>query len=304
MSPAVPAAPVASAATPAPVRRIRKINAVCVDVVRRTHDASTLYFFVGDHGGYDAGQFVTIDPKQFPELQRWVSFMEKAKGKKEGIRAYSMSSIPSEKCVSITVKAEGYDPEHDAFPPLLSPFLASGALKGREVVISGFSGGYSLAADHASVTDQVFHICSGSGIVPNYAMLKDELKSGKNPSVKHTMVYVNKTWSDIIFREQLQALEDRYGDRLEIHHFITREDCTDKGPRIRHARPSFEDVKGLIKDPSSVLAFACGAAITKWERQKGKAEGFEPKPKFMEFVNETMKQLDIGHGRFKKEVFG
>lgn len=302
--PAVPAdAPAASAAA-VPLRRIRKMNAVCVDVVRRTHNASTVYFFVGDHGGYDAGQFITIDPKQFPELQRWVAFLEKEKGAKEGIRAYSMSSIPSEKCVSITVKGEAYDPERNKFPPLLSPFLSSGALKGRELVISGFSGHYSLGDDHADKTDQVFHIASGSGIVPNYAMLKEELKSGKNPSVKHTMLYVNKTWGDIIFQEQLQALEERYSDRLEIHHYITREDCTSKGPRIVHGRPTFEAVQGLIKDPSSVLAFACGAAVTKWERKKGKEEGYEPKPMFMEFVNETMKKLEIPSSRFKKEVFG
>ena len=56
-TPAAPAAappdPAQAAAAPAAgPRPIRMMDAVCVDVVRRTHDAATLYFFVGEHGGY------------------------------------------------------------------------------------------------------------------------------------------------------------------------------------------------------------------------------------------------------------
>ena len=45
------------------VPKIRDMEAVCVDVVPRTHDSATLYFFVGETGAYSAGQFITIDPK-------------------------------------------------------------------------------------------------------------------------------------------------------------------------------------------------------------------------------------------------
>ncbi|MFZ9886153.1 MAG: hypothetical protein ACO3JL_01520, partial [Myxococcota bacterium] len=138
---------VKAAGAEAPARTIRKMQGVVVDVVPRTHDTATLYIFVGDHGGYRAGQFVTIDPHQFPELGRWIDYLEAMKGKREGIRAYSMSSIPSEQCISITVKAEEYAAGTNKYPPLLSPLLASGSLKGREIVISGFSGSYVLPDD-------------------------------------------------------------------------------------------------------------------------------------------------------------
>lgn len=286
-----------------PKRTIREMNAVCVDVVRRTHDTSTLYFFVGDDAEYYPGQFITIHPSQFPELDRWRQHLEKLKGKREGIRAYSMSSTPDEKCVSITVKAEEYDPEYNEFPPLLSPLLASGALKGRMVKIKGFSGHYHLSEGYEQETNEVFHICSGSGIVPNYGMLKDELKNNKNPNVKHTLLYVNKTHGDIIFREQLEALARAFPERFHLVHHITREeDPSVHGPNYKKGRPTVDDVRALIQNPETVRAFACGAAITPWDKKRAKAEGTEPRPKFMEFVEGAMKELGVKH--FKKEAFG
>ncbi len=304
--PAAVAVTVASAApaTTGP-RPIRWMDAVCVDVVRRTHDSATLYFFVGEHGGYKAGQFVSIDPKQFPELARWCAYYEKIKGKKEGIRAYSMSSIPSEPCVSITVKAEPYHPDKDVYPPLLSPFLASGALKGREVKLRGFSGPYTLAPDHKDHTDQVVHLVAGSGVVPNYAILKDELQKPENASVKHTFIDVNKTYDDIIFRDQLFALQEAYPDRMELIHLITREeDPSVHGPNFFKGRPSADLIRKFIRDTSTCLLYSCGPAITKYEKQRAKAEGIEPSPRFMESVESIVHELGIDKKRFKKEEFG
>jgi 3-ketosteroid 9alpha-monooxygenase subunit B len=304
--PAMPAAtPAAVAPTPAVAPSIRWMDAVCVDVVRRTADCSTLYFFVGDTGPYRAGQFISIDPKDFPELERFAHYLGKMKGKKENVRAYSMSSIPSEKCVSITVKAEPYDPEHDPFPPLLSPFLASGVLKGRECRIKGFSGPYWVPDDIAEKTDQIVHVVAGSGVVPNYAILKDELINNKNPNVKHTFIDVNKTYDDIIFRDQIQALADAYPDRVELVHMITREDDPSvHGPHFFKGRPNAESVGKYVRDPSSAYVYACGPAITKYEKKKAKEEGYEPKPRFMESVHDIVHALGIDKSRFKKEEFG
>lgn len=296
---------VKAAGASVPARSIRKMQGVVLDVVRRTPDTSTLYIFVGEtEGHYKAGQFITIDPHQFPELSRWVEYLELMKGKREGIRAYSMSSTPDEKCVSITVKGEGYTAGHDKYPPLLSPFLASGALKGREIVISGYSGHYVLPDDVTEKTDQVLHFVAGSGVVPNYAIIKDEMRRPERAKVKHTMVFVNKTMSDIIFHEQLRALADRYPDRFDMHFLVTREDPSHLGPRYRKGRPTFDFVRGLVRDPSSLLVYACGAAVTKWDKERAKAEGKEPTPRFMESVNDIVAQLGVDKARYKKEVFG
>ena len=294
----------APAAAGAPVRTIRKYDAVIVDVVRRTHDASSVYFFIGDAPAYKAGQFLSIDPHQFPELKRWIDYLEMLKGKKEPIRSYSLQSAPGEKCMAICTKAEDYDAKVHKYPPVLSPLMASGSLKGREVVIGGFTGAYFIPDDISNVTDQVLHFVAGSGVVPNYGMLKDELRNNKNPRVKHVMIDVNKTVGDIILHEQLRALSKAYPDRFEYINFITREDPSYLGPGYYKGRPTTEFVRRYVRDPSSVRAYACGAAITKYHREAAKQTGTEPTPRFMESVEQIIHELGMPKPHFKKEEFG
>lgn len=291
-------------ASPAVPPKIRKISSVVVDIVQRTHDTFSLYFFTGETCQYQTGQFITIDPKQFPELSRWVSYYEKIKGKRELVRAYSMESIPSEKYVSICVKAEEYDPQYNAYPPLLSPLLASTTLKGREVVFTGFTGAYVLPEDHAQNTTDVLHVCSGSGIVPNYALLKDQVALGKNPSVKHTLIYVNKTVKDIIFHQELNALAEKYPDRFTLQHMITREDPTVLGSYYIKGRPTLERIAPYIKNVDSTRVFACGAAITKWQKIEAKEKGIEPTPRFMEGIEAILHELKVPSGNIKTEEYG
>ena len=298
------APPQPAAAAGAPVRTIRKYDAVIVDVVRRTHDASSVYFFIGDAPAYKAGQFLSIDPHQFPELKRWIEYLEMLKGKKEPIRSYSLQSAPGEKCMAICTKAEDYDPKVHKYPPVLSPLMASGSLKGREVVIGGFTGAYFIPDDISNVTDQVLHFVAGSGVVPNYGMLKDELRNNKNPRVKHVMIDVNKTVGDIILHEQLRALAKAYPDRFEFINFITREDPSYLGPGYYKGRPSTEFVRRYVRDPGSVRAYACGAAITKYHREAAKQTGTEPQPRFMESVEQIVHELGMPKPHFKKEEFG
>jgi 3-ketosteroid 9alpha-monooxygenase subunit B len=303
-SPGVAASAPAPAAAAVPMRTIRKMDAVVVDCVRRTHDSTSIYFFVGDTGPYKAGQFISIDPHQFPELARWVAHLELLKGKKEPIRSYSMQSAPGEKCVSICVKAEEYDPKMHKYPPLLSPFLASGALKGRECVISGFTGAYYIPDDIESKTDQVVHFVAGSGVVPNYGIIKDELKNNKNMRVKHTFIDVNKTLGDIMLHDQIMALQRAYPDRLEVVQLVTREDPSHLGPQYIKGRPTTDLVRKLVRDPSTARFYACGAAITKHQKEAAKAAGTEPTPRFMESVEAILHELGVPTAHFKKEEFG
>ena len=294
----------AAAAAAIPQRTIRKMEAVVVDCVRRTHDSTSIYFFVGETGPYKAGQFISIDPHQFPDLERWVKHLEHIKGKKEPIRSYSMQSAPGEKCVSICVKAEEYDPKVHKYPPLLSPFLASGALKGRECVISGFTGAYYIPEDIESKTDMVLHFVAGSGIVPNYGILKDELKNNKNPKVKHVMIDVNKTVGDIMLHDQLAALARAYPERFTFVNLVTREDPSHMGPNYFKGRPTAELTRRYVHDPKTVRVYACGAAITKHQKEAAKEKGVEPQGRFMESVEAILHELGVPAAHFKKEEFG
>jgi ferredoxin-NADP reductase len=215
-----------------------------------------------------------------------------------------MQSAPGEKCVSICVKAEEYDAKIHKYPPLLSPFLASGALKGRECVISGFTGAFYIPDDIEQKTDQVLHFVGGSGIVPNYAIIKDELKNNKNMKVKHVMIDVNKTIGDIILHDQLRALERAYPDRFTFVNLCTREDPSHMGPNYFKGRPTAEFTKKWVRDPKTVRVYACGAAITKHQKEAAKATGTEPTPRLMETVEGILHELGIPTSNFKKEEFG
>ena len=75
--------------------------------------------------------------------------------------------------------------------------------KGSRMLISGFTGPYHLPDNVLEKTDHLVHITAGSGSVPNWSMLKHAVKF--IPQLRHTFIYSNKTWDDIIFRDALNA---------------------------------------------------------------------------------------------------
>ncbi|HSG39075.1 MAG TPA: oxidoreductase, partial [Thermoanaerobaculia bacterium] len=202
--------------------RPRIMEAVVTEVIRETPDSATLVLFTGNERlEYEPGQFLTIRPQQFPALERFCRYFEDVKGKKEPARAYSLSSAPHEKYIAFTVKEELYVSGQTKYPPILSPFLTHRTPPGTRMMVTGFGGPYVLAPDVESRTDHIVHICAGSGIVPNFSIIKHCLHTGMK--LRHTLVYGNKTWEDIIFRRQLEELERKHPDQLRIIHALTRE---------------------------------------------------------------------------------
>ena len=97
-------------------------DALVVESIVETPDTRTLVLDVGPHAPYRAGQYVSIDPHQFPALGSITAYLEHVKGRVEVPRAYSMCSAPHERYVAITIKEEVYHGQM-AYPPLLSGFL-------------------------------------------------------------------------------------------------------------------------------------------------------------------------------------
>src|SRR5258708_29147731 len=62
---------------------------------------------------------------------------------------------------------------------------------------------------------------TGSGITPLISLIKTTL--AVEPGSSFTLVYGNRTRPSIIFREQLEALKNRYMHRLSLHHILSRE---------------------------------------------------------------------------------
>src|SRR5204863_7221363 len=67
-------------------------NAVVAEVVVETPDTITAVLDIGVPAKYRAGQYVSIDPHQFPSLRSMTTYLEHMKGRAEPPRAYSMSS--------------------------------------------------------------------------------------------------------------------------------------------------------------------------------------------------------------------
>lgn len=277
-----------------------KFNAVVADLVIETPDTVTAFLDVGQPVTYRAGQYVTIDPHQFPSLGSMTRYLEHLKGRPEPPRAYSMSSAPQDPHVAITIKEEVYDGVM-AYPPLISGFLAHQLRAGDHLVVLGFAGGYVLPENIA--TDHILHLCAGSGSVPNLSIIKDALV--RHAELRHTFIYTNKTSQDVIFRTQLAELAGSHPDRLKVIHTLTRESgLTSPNEDIRHGRVTLELLREVFDREPNTVVYACGPAVSVWERRAHAAAGTTPTPRFLETMQSYLNELKIPRDRVKIEAFG
>jgi ferredoxin-NADP reductase len=285
-------------------RRIRELEVMVAQTITETHDTTTLVLFTGnDRLDYQPGHFLTIDPHQFSSLDRFTQYLEDQKGKRELPRAYSLASAPHEKYLAITIKEERYVTGQTKFPPLLSPLLVRRAPAGTRMVITGFTGPYVLPPDVEDQTDHLIHVCAGSGSVPNFSIIKHALANGMK--LRHTLIYSNKTWDDVIYRDELSQLVRDHPQQLRVLHTLTREpDAPSHGPNVRSGRVSAELLKEFIPDPSAVRVFCCGPAISKYDRQAAKAAGIEPGPRFMETTLAALEAIGIDNKQIHRESYG
>ena len=297
------AVPRADAPAKTPRQKIREMELVITDVIWETPDTVTLNLFAsGERMDYQAGQFITIRPQQFPALASLCSYFEDMKGKKEPGRAYSLTSAPHEKQLAITVKAETYVKGQTKYPPLLSPFLTYSVKPGMGFKATGIGGPYVLPPDVDTRSDHIVHVCAGSGIVPNYALLKFCLETGM--SQRHTLIYGNKTWDDIIFRHQINELAARFPDKFRLIHSISREKRAMPGLDIRHGRVGEELLREVIEDPGSCEIFSCGPGLSNFEKQAAREKGEEPSPRFLETVLAGLKNIGVPPEREHHESYG
>src|SRR5215216_1769739 len=62
---------------------------------------------------------------------------------------------------------------------------------------------------------------AGSGITPVLSIIKTTLLT--EPKSDFTLVYGNRSKSSIIFKEDLEALKDKFIDRFRVYHILSRE---------------------------------------------------------------------------------
>jgi 3-ketosteroid 9alpha-monooxygenase subunit B len=275
-------------------------KAVVAEVVVETPDTITAVLDIGVPPKYRAGQYVSIDPHQCPSLRCMTCYRELVKGGAEPPRAYSMSSSPEEPHVAITIKEEVYDGQM-AYPPLISGFLVHQTRPGDRMDVIGYAGAYVLPDDVDA--EHILHLCAGSGSVPNLSILKDSLL--RHPRLRHTFVYTNKTWQDVIFRNDLARLRAAHPDRLQVIHTLTRETAiSSPNEDARSGRVTQELLGGILEREPDSLIYACGPAVSVWERRAHAAAGTTPTPRFLESMRAHLTALGVPRERVKIEAFG
>jgi ferredoxin-NADP reductase len=282
--------------------RMTAIDTIVRESIVETADTRTLVLDAGSQPlEWTAGQYVSIDPHQFKGLGSFVAYLEEQKGRKEAPRAYSMSSSPDEPYLAITIKEEVFQAGRNRYPPLLSGFLVHQVRAGDTMVVRGFAGAYVLPPDVESRAGHILHLCAGSGSVPDVSIIKDSLR--RHAGLRHTLVYSNRTWDDVIFRDQLGDLEARHPDRVRVLHTITRP----AGPLPREVRAGRVDVELLrnilAREPDSLI-YACGPAVTVWDRRAHAAQGTAAPPQFLEAMLAHLAALEVPRSRIKVEAFG
>lgn len=98
---------------------------------------------------------------------------------------------------------------------------------------------------------------AGSGITPVLSLMKAALQADELS--QFTLLYGNRSTDSIMFLEELAGLKDRYLDRLEIFHFLSREEeeIALFNGRLDHAK--CDEILSTLVDPSKVDAFfICG----------------------------------------------
>lgn len=130
----------------------------------------------------------------------------------ENRRSYSICSSPLDDELRIAVKRV----KNGVF----STYATRDLKVGDKLSIMPPTGSFHTEVNVFNKKQYVF-FAAGSGITPVISNIKTILKTEKRSQV--TLVYGNKNTSSIIFKEELEALKDKYLTRFRIHYILSRE---------------------------------------------------------------------------------
>ncbi|GAA3530726.1 ferredoxin--NADP reductase [Amycolatopsis ultiminotia] len=201
------------------------VTLTVAEVIEETADACSLVFTVPDEHAqrftYSPGQFLTL---RIPS-DRTGSVA----------RCYSLSSAPHEGRVQVTVKrtADGYG----------SNWVCDQLRAGSTVEVLRPSGVFSPA----SLDADFLLFAAGSGITPVMSILKSALELGSGRVV---LVYANRDEQSVIFARELRALEERFGERLVVVHWL----------ESLQGLPTTTALRALAAPHHGHEAFLCGPA--------------------------------------------
>ena len=127
-------------------------------------------------------------------------------------RTYSLCSSPLDNEWRVAIKRQEGG--------LFSTFANEQLKKGDRLEVMEPVGKFYTELDPSQKKNYVA-ISAGSGITPVISIIKTTLRT--EPLSKFTLVYGNRNKNAIIFKDELEALKDKYLDRFRVIHVLSRE---------------------------------------------------------------------------------
>jgi ring-1,2-phenylacetyl-CoA epoxidase subunit PaaE len=179
------------------------------EIIEETADTKTISFWQPIHQAlsYKAGQFITV--------------ILEINGKKER-RSYSMSSSPREANLAITVKKVKNG--------LISNYLFETLKVGDSIEVMEPMGHF-IAEPNAEKNRNIVLFGGGSGITPLMSIIKTILPVEQNSKI--FLVYGSRSEEEIIFKNQLNALEQEYKGRFKVIHVLSKPSYSWHGYKTR-----------------------------------------------------------------------
>lgn len=132
-------------------------------------------------------------------------------------RSYSLCSAPFENEWRVAVKQI----ENGKF----STYANNSLSIGQSMEVMTPAGNFHAVVDASHKKSYVL-FAAGSGVTPIFSIAKTVLQEEPNSDV--TLFYGNKGFASIIFREEIEALKNKYMDRLRVVHILSRESLGNK----------------------------------------------------------------------------
>lgn len=206
-------------------------------VVKETPDCVSVAFEVPEglkkEFAYTPGQNLT--------LRTWLN------GDEEIRRSYSLCSSPLDNEWKVAIKK---------VPGGIFSTFANEQLKQLAVLeVMPPTGKFTIETNAENKKSYVA-FAAGSGITPIISIIKTVLRT--EPQSDFTLVYGNRNRTSIIFKEELEALKNKYMSRFRIIHVLSRE-LTDA--TINHGRIDAEKCNALFTKHIEIDAdefFICG----------------------------------------------
>jgi ring-1,2-phenylacetyl-CoA epoxidase subunit PaaE len=163
-------------------------------------------------------------------------------------RSYSICSAPYENELRVAIKKV----EGGIFSTYANEQLTEGTVLEAMPPMGNFVNDISKAGRHTYVA-----FGAGSGITPIISIIKTVLKNEDESTF--TLVYGNQSFSSIIFREEIEALKNKYLNRFQVIHILSRERLESE---LNYGRIDTEKCDALCKSLVSLealdKAFICG----------------------------------------------